>query len=99
MVELDIIIRGQHVQIRASEIYDWDEATLTDPDSNEVKIYDPAGTLLTTITTGFEQVGTGDWRLFYSVASDATPGKYRATWKAVKGAYTTREEAYFIVKS
>ena len=87
------IILGETVRIK-NTITDFDGNLLT-PDSQEVTIYDPQGTLKETNTS--PSGSAGSYYVEYTLPSDSVKGDWKVVWKAVKGATTGIEAFWFNV--
>lgn len=87
-------VLGDTIRIDA-EIYDWDQTTLIDPDSQEIKIYDVTETLQATITNP-TKTGTGKYYVEYTIPEVAPPGTWAYYWKATTGK-PSREKGTFEV--
>jgi hypothetical protein len=74
---------------------DTDNALYT-PDSQEVKVYDSAGALKTTITD-LVLVSTGVYYIKYTVPGAGPTGQWKISWKTVKGTDVGIEDFYFQV--
>jgi len=79
---------GETITVQAT-IKDLD-GNLVDPDSQEVKVYDPNGTLQATYTSPTQQ-STGVYRQSHTTSTSDTPGLWQFHWKTVKGTHTERE--------
>jgi len=89
-----MIYPGETVKIVAV-IKDAD-GNLIDPASHEIKIYDPSGTLKETSTSPTKS-STGNYYLFYTLPEDASVGKWKVVWKAVKDSSVSIEKIEFYV--
>ena len=74
--------KGSTVRIR-NVMKDFDDSPLT-PESQEVKIYDPEGTLKETITSPTLE-STGIYYMDYTIPSDGKEGNWKVIWTATKG--------------
>jgi len=74
--------RGSTIRIR-NTLRDFDDSYLT-PDSQEVKVYDPDGTLKETITSPTLE-STGIYYVDYTIPSDGKDGNWKVVWRAIKG--------------
>jgi len=86
--------RGDGVTLEA-EFRD-ENGNLFDPDSQEVKVYDPNGALQASPVPVKQSLGI--WRIVFTLPEDAVTGIWGVSWKAVKGTYPETEPYSFIVE-
>ena len=99
MVEIKEWDRGETVRIQNTYIDSDDE--LYDPDTIELKIYEPNGSLKTTVTFAAGEIvksSTGVYYYDHTIADDATVGWWISKWTAVIGTQTDRESDQFYVR-
>ena len=79
---------------------DFDQETLIDPDSNEAKVYNPAGSLKKTFPTGeIVQETEGKWYCLYDIPDEAASiGEWWVVWKATKGSKPSIAKKFFTVE-
>ena len=98
MVDIKTWNRGESVQIDNSYV-DVDGAAY-DPDTVELKIYDPSGTLIDTLTyAGAEIVksDTGVYYYYYDVPADATAGWWISKWTGTGASFSDVSKNQFKV--
>ena len=81
--------RGEDVRINNSYT-DIDDAAF-DPDTVELKIYDPAGSLISTVTYAAAEIvkdSTGVYHYDYALAADASVGWWISRWTGVSGDFS-----------
>jgi uncharacterized protein YfaS (alpha-2-macroglobulin family) len=78
-------------------IKDFDQETLIAPDSHSIKIYNPSGTLVTTITNPDEEE-PGIYNAYYTLAADAPVGQWYYVWTATKNMYKGVHKKVFEVE-
>ncbi len=89
MANMKIWDRGETVTINNSYT-DSDDAAY-DPSTVELKIYDPAGTLIDTLTYAAAEIiksGTGIYYYNYDIPADATVGWWMSKWTGVSGSFS-----------
>ena len=89
MADMRIWDRGETVTINNSYT-DSDDAAY-DPSTVELKIYDPAGTLIDTLTYADAEIiksGTGIYYYNYDIPADATVGWWISKWTGVSGSFS-----------
>jgi len=91
MVFLGSVIRIQNT------ITDFDGTSLT-PDSQEIKIYDPDGTLKTTDTSPTLEE-TGVYYVQYDIDSSDKAGTWKVVWKVTKSLKSSVEVFVFLVEA
>mgnify|MGYP000055858391 FL=1 len=89
------VYRGETVRIKAT-IKDF-SGNLFDPDSQEIKIYDPSNTLKETNTSPTKE-SVGVYYIDYNIPSDSNTGVWYVEWKVVKSDKTGKERYYFEVQ-
>jgi len=92
------VIKHPEDTIRIKNTFKDENKALFDPDTQVVKIYDPAKSLKATISNP-TKVSLGVFYIEYDIPSDATEGEWVAKWKAVKGTYKETEPFYFNVEA
>lgn len=92
-----MVQRGNTIRIYNS-IMDVDGNKVT-PDSHEVTITDPTGTVVLSTTTPTQDPQTGQYYVEYTVAEDAELGNYTVEWKIVKGTTKGRKTLVFAVEA
>ena len=90
-----MIALGETVQIECT-ITDFN-GNLVDPDSHEIKIYDPSGTLILTFDSP-TQKSTGVYTFEFTIPEDGQVGLWKVVWKVVTGSYVGIEEKKFYVE-
>ena len=99
MVEIKEWDRGETVRIQNT--HTDSDGTLYDPDTIELKIYDPKGSLSVTKTFAAGEIvksSTGIYYYDYTIADDATTGWWISKWTAMIGTQTDRESDQFYVR-
>jgi len=99
MVEIKEWDRGETIRIQNT--YSDSNDTLYDPDTIELKIYDPKGLLITTKTFVSGEIiksSTGVYYYDYTIADDAMTGWWISKWAAVIGTQTDQESNQFYVR-
>lgn len=86
--------------IRLNNTYTDSAGAAVDPDSIELKIYKPSGTLATTVTYSGDIVksATGVYYYDYDIASDADLGWWMNKWTAVFGTQEDVVKGQFYVR-
>ena len=74
---------------------DFDRVTYLVPDSQEVKVYDPNGTLKATITNP-TLVGSGVYYITYSTSSTDSEGMWKVVWKVTKDSLSSVKVYYIL---
>jgi len=77
-------------------ITDFDQTTLIDPDTHEIKIYDSRSVLKDTITNP-TRLSLGVFQFYYTIPEDGEPGTWRMEWKVTKNTLPSRGRFEFPV--
>lgn len=99
MVEIKEWDRGETIRIQNT--YTDSNSTLYDPDTIELKIYDPKGLLNTTKTFESGEIvksSTGIYYYDYKIDDEALTGWWISKWTATIGTQTDRESDQFYVR-
>jgi len=90
-----MITLGETVRIECT-IKDFED-NLIDPESHEIKIYDPNGTLVATYNSATRQ-SQGVYTLDFTIPEDGQVGLWKIVWKITKDSYIGKEEVKFYVE-
>ena len=85
--------------VRLSNAYTDSDGVAFDPDTIEIKIYNPLGTLKTTVTYAAGTItrgSAGNYHYDYSIPSDGDIGLWTARWTAMSGTQSVIDPSEFI---
>jgi hypothetical protein len=89
-------LRGTTVKF-VNTITDFgDPATLIDPDTHEITIYDSQDDLQETVTNP-AKASAGVYFVYYTIPDDGAVGTWRLDWKATKGNLPSKARLQFSV--
>ena len=96
MVRLTTIKKGSSGRLTV-HIYDFDQTTLIDPDSQTIKLIDPNGQQVSSNLTPTKS-DTGIYYVTIEIGAEGTTGTWTVDWTATYESFTSREEFEFEVE-
>jgi len=87
---------GEAVRLKCT-MKDFDGIAFT-PDTQEVKVYDPQGTLKGTYADPVLEAA-GIYHVDHSTADSDMPGMWKCIWKTTKSALVSKEVFYFNIEA